>query len=391
MCGIGSYTKYLATYMPNAKIISFDLKTYRLYGHKKETNTVYTINPDKIEESAKKISKIADGVLWFQHSFGMWQTEKFIQLLKMLKKQKKIASFHTIHFQSKETKYGLDKGEYLLLKNTLPYLDVATFFTDGARSAVMAAFPNHSHKLILLRHGTHLYPKITRKEAKHKLFEYLTTKANISERDKKGLKNLSSIFFKKKTKIIGNVGFITPGKAEEFVFITGLALQNMLPRNRIIVLRMGTVRDPSNPKAVEALKRLKILADGKRSFLLNCYIPEEIFKIAIKSFNVLLFWPDDCTQSGRLAHAQGTGAAVVGKDMEGLGETLKQSNYFTAKSYDVFLSKVKEVVLSKNIRMGFERSAKAYAAEFHYKVQAKKHLQLAKAVLNGEKLPILDH
>jgi len=391
MCGIGSYLKYLTRYMPNAKIISFDLSKQRCYDNKEEKNTIYIIDQDNMKESIKKISKLTKDLLWFQHSFGIWQDKQFVQMIKSLK-NKKIASFHTIHFQSNGIYHGLRRKEYMLLKKILPHLDAATFFTEGAYKAVSSTFPNYKDKIVMIRHGTHLYPKITRRKARHILFDYLTKKTDIPEKDREGLLKLESIFFKKRAKLVGNVGFISLNKAEEFIFITGMALQNMMPKNKIITLRIGIVRDPRNKNDVESLKRLEGWSDNKKSFLLNCYLPESIFHTALKAFNVLLFWPDDCTQSGRLAHAQGAGAAVVGRDMEGLGETLKQSNYFEAKSYDVFLSRVKEAILSKDIRMGFERSARAYATEFHFRVQAKKHMKIAKAVLKREKvMPKMDH
>ena len=389
MCGVGSYTKYLVKYMPDAKVISFDLAKQRCYNTKKEQNVKYIIDQGDIKESISTISRMAKGLLWLQHSFGMWQNKLFIKMVRKLK-NKKIASFHTIHFHSKQTHYGLTRREYFILKRTLPYLDAATFFTNGAYNAVSLAFPKHKDKIVLLRHGTHIYKKITRRAAKHRLFVYLTKEANIPKKDKQGLLDLEPVFFKRKTKIIGNIGFITPSKAEDFNFITGLAIQNMIPRSQIITIRMGVVRDPKNQDDVEEIRKLKRWGDSKKSFVLNCYLPEEVFHTVLKAFNVLLFWPDDCTQSGRLAHAQGAGAAVVGRDMEGLGETLKQSNYFAAKSYDDFLSKVKEVLLSKDIRKGFERSARAYASEFHFKMQAKKHLLLADVVLNERNLPAID-
>ena len=384
MCGIGSYTKYLLKHMPDAKVISFDLANQSCYGSKKEDNVEYTIDQDNIKQSIDTIFRTTKELLWFQHSFGIWQDKPFIETIKKLK-NKKIATFHTIHFQSKQTTHGLTRREQAVLKSTLPYLDAATFFTEGACNAVSLTFPEHKDKIVLIRHGTHLYKKITRKAAKQRLFAYLTQEADIPEEDKQGLLDLEPVFFKSKTKILGNVGFITPCKAENFNFITGIAIQNMMPNSQIITIRIGVVRNPRNQEEVEEIKKLKRWRDHKKSFVFDCYLPEEIFHTILKAFNILLFWPDDCTQSGRLAHAQGAGASVVGRDMEGLGETLKQSNYFTAKSYDDFLSKVREVLLSKDIRMGFERSAKAYASEFHFKVQAKKHMLLAKTVLNGEK------
>ena len=97
MCGVGSYVKYLTTYLPDSRVISFDLSGYRCYGEKREENAVYFIDLNRLEESARGISQFSDGLVWFQHSFGMWpENRKFVHLLRILR-EKKIASFHTVH------------------------------------------------------------------------------------------------------------------------------------------------------------------------------------------------------------------------------------------------------------------------------------------------------
>lgn len=83
------------------------------------------------------------------------------------------ASFHTIHFQSEETPSGMDRKEEDLLRETLPLVDALTVFTDGAYRAVLEAFPEHEKKIVILRHGVHLYPRVSKHEArkKHLLIE----------------------------------------------------------------------------------------------------------------------------------------------------------------------------------------------------------------------------
>ncbi len=65
--------------------------------------------------------------------------------------------------------------------------------------------------------------------------------------------------------------------------------------------------------------------DGKENFFFEVYIPEDIFPKAFRALDFTVFWCNNATQSGRLAHAQGAGSFVVGRDWEGIGETLKLS------------------------------------------------------------------
>ena len=127
---------------------------------------------------------IEGDIVWFQHSFGMWGTtpDTFVTLLKEAKEKGKkvIATIQGLHFQSKETPYGLMQKEYNLLKASLPYLDVLTVFTHGVYKAVIQAFPEAKDRTVVLMHGFHVYPSISKHEARKKLFTYLLEKANLS-------------------------------------------------------------------------------------------------------------------------------------------------------------------------------------------------------------------
>ena len=72
----------------------------------------------------------------------------------------KIVTFHTLHFQSHETIYGLCQNQYEMLYDLLPEVEAITVFSRGVCRAVTTAFPEYSEKVHLMRHGMHQYPEI---------------------------------------------------------------------------------------------------------------------------------------------------------------------------------------------------------------------------------------
>lgn len=392
MCGIASYTKYLCKHIEDCNVISFKLdESICIEKNYEEENTHYILSKNDYKNNYKKILKYSEDVLWFQHEFGIWPTKDFVKLIKKLKGRKKIIiTFHTLHFQSKETKFGLVKKEYLLLKELLKHIDAFTVFSNGVYNSVSKAFPKFKDKMHLIRHGTHLYKQITRNKAQKRFFDYLIKNSNLGESTKKGLSKIRNNIENSKIKIIGDLGFIRPSKSEELLFTTKHALQTMMPNYKIIVLRVGTVRQEKNSKKTEVIKNIEKFADNKTSFLINTYIPEKLISIVLKSFSAIPSWPQGCTQSGRLAHAMGTGSSVVARDLEGLGETLKQAGYFTAKTYDEFLRKIRDVLISEDIRRGFIRSSIAYSKDYLFEKQAEKHIVLAKYIDREKSIKIRD-
>ena len=97
-----------------------------------------------------------------------------------------VASFHTIHFQSPETDWGMQEKEMNLLEKALPLLDVCTVFTRGAHQALTRAFPKYRKKVVVIRHGVYLHSLVSQREAREKLIGYLIDQADISSQNKEG-------------------------------------------------------------------------------------------------------------------------------------------------------------------------------------------------------------
>jgi hypothetical protein len=53
----------------------------------------------------------------------------------------------------------------------------------------------------------------------------------------------------------------------------------------------------------------------------------------LRALDIHFYWPSDCTQSGIIAHALGTGATIACRDMEGVGETVKMAGGLTSPDF----------------------------------------------------------
>jgi len=397
MCGIGSYTKCLASKMPGR---SWGVTSLRLDGFLKAEATfeldkriAYTISL-----SNPKLPSLLDGeVLWFEHAFGMWGRESpsFLKLIEEAKERRKkmIASLHTVHFQSDEIVQGLQEKEKRLLEEVLPLVDVLTVFTNGAYQAVIATFPEYKDKVVVLRHGVCLYPEVSQKQARKELLSYLINRAGISQTQKEEFQSLQDLFFSDKAILLGNFGFITQDKDPLKLYRLGEMLQARLPAYKVIAIYIGVIQQRKDKKMKESLpilERLKSIHDGRKSLFFEDYIPEGIFPFAFRALDFAVFWPHNATQSGRMAHAQGAGAFVAGRNIEGIGETLKLSGLPQADTLEELAEKIKMLILKPESKEKALRSSWRYAQQFSYEVQAQKHLLLEEAVQSGGKLPILD-
>ena len=397
MCGIGNYTKYLASKMPKG---CWEVTSLKLDGFLKaeesfefDKRVAYTISL-----SNPKLPSILDGeVLWFEHAFGMWGRESpsFLKLIKEAKEKRKktIASLHTIHFQSDETAQGLQEKEKRLLEEVLPLTDVLTVFSNGAYQAVTETFPEYKDKVVVLRHGVYLYPEVSQEEARKKLLRYLINRANISQTQKEELQSLDNLFFSDKVILLGNFGFITRDKDPLKLYQLGEILQARLPAYKVIAIYIGRIQQRKDKKMEESLpilERLKSIHDGRRNLFFEDYIPESIFSLAFQALDFAIFWCHNATQSGRMAHAQGAGAFVVGRNIEGIGETLKLSGLPAADTLEGLAEKIKILTLKPELREKALRSSCRYVQKFSYQMQAQKHLLLEEVIQSGRKLPILD-
>lgn len=399
MCGIGAYTKYLVTKMAkeNWSVTSFKLDTFLRTGQSFQFNdrVAYEIS---LSDPCLPPSLDAE-LLWFQHAFGMWGDERespaFLHLVEEAKRRKKkvIATFHTVHFESDETDSGMRRNEEFLLRDALPLLDAMTVFTNGAYRALSKAFPQYINKVVVLRHGVHLYPQVSEQEAKENLLGYLINRADISADKKQELKQMYHHFFSKETILLGNFGFITRNKDPLKLYQLGQLIQYRLANHRVVVLYIGRIqrrKDKEMEEDLPVLKELRTIHNGTVNLFIEDYLPEEIYPSAFRALDFSVFWSADATQSGRMAHAQGTGTCVVGRRIEGIGETLDLAGLSSAVSLEDLAEKMTRLILEPRFKEEAKRSSLHYGQEFSFQRQAEKHILLAEAVLSGTGLPVLD-
>ena len=399
ICGIATYTKYILDHLPPNfwRVVSFDLKEFST-----ANESLPSVMSDRVDyclsfSNLTLPNLYGTNVVWLQHAFGIWgeRHEHFLEIVQQAKAKgmKVAASFHTIHFQSPETPFGLTEQERQLLSEALPLLDVATVFTDGARSAVIEAFPQFREKVTVLRHGVHVHPRTDKKEARERFYNHLINQAPIPEAQKEELRKIRNDFLSETTILLGNYGFITQDKDPCRLYELGRLVRNRLPNYKILTMFAGIIQGTKNNNLHSRLPVLNLLRechDGKENFFFYLYIPEDIFAIAIRALDFAVFWCSNATQSGRMAHAQGAGTVVVGRDLEGVGETLRLSGMPAARSIEELADMIAEMVLNPALRKEAEMRAWQYVTQYCFENQAKKHLVVEKALVHGEALPLLD-
>jgi len=399
ICGIGTYMRYISEHIPRShwKVISFKLNEFAASDEALTPYLKSRVDYCLSFPHPTLPSLSENDLLWFQHAFGMWGnvSDHFLSLLEEAKRRgnKVAASFHTIHFQSKETLSGMDKKEEQLLSETLPLVDALTVFTNGAYRAVLEAFPGYGEKVMVLRHGVHQYPKVSPHDARKKLLSYLVNQAEITLFQKRELSGAEDYFHSKDTILLGNYGFITSDKDPLRLYELGRLVQEKLPRHRVITLFAGIIQRNKNMKIETKLPILEALRshhDGRKNFFFEVFIPEDVFPIAFRALDFTVFWCKNATQSGRLAHAQGTGPIVVGRNIEGIGETLKLSGLPAAESLGELAEMIAKLVLEPALKKEAAGQSRQYAQRYCFANQAKKHLLIEKALAKGRDLPALD-
>ena len=395
VCGIGDYTHFITNRIPTDQwgVISFDPAHCGMpitnengfpidhvwYGIPDRDS----YSPTVILEGLKRFdgNGCSDTVLWFQHENGIWRGDnKFATLLSKLDTPK-IVTFHTLHFQSAETRYGLRVNQYDLLKSLLPNVDAITVFSLGVYKAVTAAFPEYKDKVFGLKHGVHSYPEIaclSRIEAKKHLHSFLLDNSDIDGATKAALYN-NRIFTDPNTIVIGQAGFLDPSKQSEMLFQAQEYLEKILPGVRIVAVRIGGVRAEYQ---VAYVKELRCQRNNKNRFLVEVHLPQRILPLAQRAFDINFYWPRECTQSGALAHALGAGATIAGRDLEGLGEMLKDAGQLVDDNLDRLLYKIKDVILNKETVEKMEENALKYAADYSWDKQAFRHSEIVDTVLS---------
>jgi hypothetical protein len=320
-------------------------------------------------------------VLWFQHEHGIWKDDnRFIQLLRDLH-QPKIVTLHTLHFQSGETLSGLRKSQVAFLSGVLPYVDAITVFTQGVYHAVISAFPEYAHKVHILEHGVHSYPQaaaLPRRQAKAKLHDFLVREGGLDEMTRADLVR-SRALRDPHTIVIGQAGFLDPSKQSELLYWVRDELSQILPYSKVVAVRVGSTREESQRSYAENLRRNHY--NGADSFLLETLLTEEMLPIAQRAFDVNFYWPRECTQSGALSHALGAGALTAGRDLEGVGETLREAGQIMDSDLQRLLWKIRDAYLNADLIDEIESCAAGYARKYSWTHQAGRHFEIADSVL----------
>jgi len=398
ICGIGDYLWSVVCHRPfdQWKVISPRIEYFSSSGDelpepiRKQVDYCLSLNQPSLPD-------IDDNVIWFQHSFGMWGTapDTFVTLLKEAREKGKkvVATIQGLHFQSEETPYGLMKKEYNLLKASLPYLDVLTVFTRGVYDVVTQAFPEAKERTVVLMHGFHIYPSISKYEARKGLFNYLLQSSSLSSSKRSELKQLMDILFSEKTLLLGNFGFITYDRAPLSVYELRAYLQKKLRNYRVIALYIGQIQkraDRDTTEFLPLLRQLEATHDGQYNLFYDLYLPSTIFPLAFRALDFVIIWYKRATISGRMAHALGSGACVVGRNIEGVGETLRLVGLPSASSAEQLAEQIETLVHNPHEREQLEKKAFSFANRFSFAVQAQKHIQLAESLCQGNSLPELD-
>jgi hypothetical protein len=389
MCGIADYTSFITRVSPAGRwgVLSFDLERYGVpltSNPRVPAGRVWYGIPDRQSYEARVILKgletvnasVSNSVLWFQHEFGIWPGNlKFISMLKQLDLPK-VVTFHTIHFQSTETSYSLRREQYDLLRITLPYVDAITVFSRGVHRAVTSAFPEHHDKVYIIKHGIHSYPEVsrlTRRQAKEKLNDYLLYESGLDRSTKEAL-HRQRVLLDRNTVVLGQTGFLCPSKSSELLYTVRDNLQKQVTHKRIAAIRIGSARDDVQKQYADELRQKE---KGKPNFLLETWLPQGMLPVAQRAFDINFHWPRECTQSGVLSHALGAGAVIAGRDMEGVGETLKDAGEITDTDLRYLVLKMKVLIRNPELFGRIEESALQYAADFSWANQAQRHYELA--------------
>ena len=398
VCGIGNYLSYLIGAMPRgaASLVAFDSERYG--GQVAPGQAVDPHVPVRfalarpITDPAELVEAVADltplpldrTVLWFQHAPDIWP--QFPALLRALRHfpVRKMASLHTVHFQSPETPSGLRSSERQMLRDLLPWLDRVTVFTPPARQAMRRAFPEYGDKVTLLRHGVHGPKPIARNEARRQLAQHLGRVSDVV-RPRGGASSLLRALDDPDTVVLGSLGFLQWDKGLEAVYDLRDALQARLPERRVVGLVMGSVRDRADGRNRQLLAELAARADGDGHFLVTTLTPDAVFQAGLRALDLNLYWPDSPTQSGRVAHALGVGASLIGRDVEGLGEALRDVGAPACSGFDELVSRALDLLRSPARVQSLHLRCLEHAEQYAWKRQAQSHLEIARALLDGRR------
>ena len=144
---------------------------------------------------------------------------------------------------------------------------------------------------------------------------------------------------------------------------------------------MGSLREPDDPRNRSVVAELAADADGERCFFVRTLPPDAVFRAALRAMDLNVYWPQSPTQSGRLAEALGAGAAVAGRNVEGLGETLRDVGAPACESFGELVASACDLLRDPTRAEALRARGLAYALRHSSERQAGRHLDLAEALV----------
>lgn len=394
VCGVGTYTSYVTRAMPpgRASVVAFDPARYGAPvdpGYAPEPGEAVTYALGRPATSARELMEAVEGatplplartVLWFQHAPDIWP--QFAEVLRGLADfpALRVASLHGVHFQSQETPWGLWAAEHRMLRGALPGLDRVTVFTPPARTALRNAFPEYAERASVIPHGVQPSEPLERADARRRLALYL---AGVPDAvvPRGAAPALIDALDDPECVIVGALGFLQADKGFDIAYALRDALAARMPGRRVVGLAMGSLRDRRNRRNRRLVARLATAAGDGERFLVTARPPEHTFRAALCAMDLNVYWPAAPTQSGRLAHALGVGAVVIGRDIEGVGEVLREAGAPACADFEQLVRHALRLVSDRghteSLRAGYRR----YALEHCWEAQARRHLELADALV----------
>jgi hypothetical protein len=195
------------------------------------------------------------------------------------------------------------------------------------------------------------------------------------------------------TIILGNFGFITPDKDPLALYEIGEKVRRKLPERRIVTLYAGTIANRADRKKSETLdllRQLQLAHDGRNNLFFEEFLPECLLPYAYRVLDLCVFWCSNATQSGRIAHAMGARTCIVGRRIEGVGETLDKAGLLSVVSIDDMAEQIARLILDPASRRHAEKLGIEYSEHYSFQNQAKKHRLLNDALQGAQSLPALD-
>lgn len=124
-------------------------------------------------------------------------------------------------------------------------------------------------EIVVLRHGVHLYSRVSQQKARARLYSYLVNQAEIPDFQKDELRRIEADFYSNSTILLGNYGFITSDKAPWHLYESGKLVRQKFFNYQVITLFAGIIqgrKDGTLHKRKPILESMYAGHDGKEKF-----------------------------------------------------------------------------------------------------------------------------